>query len=200
MKNFFLLAFLFTIGMMMIACQADQKETADADQPDAPVVATMTKADSVKRGEYLSHIMGCNDCHSPKLMTDKGPVPDPERLMSGHPANEPLPKITDKGMIAPGQWMLMSGGMTAAVGPWGTSFAANLTPHETGTGNWTLENFSKALREGKAKGMDGGRALLPPMPWPNYATLSDEDLANLWQYIRSLKPVENVVPNPLPPA
>jgi mono/diheme cytochrome c family protein len=53
---------------------------------DGPVqAATMTKG-PIKRGEYLSMIGGCNDCHSPKLMTPAGPAPDPARMLSGHPA------------------------------------------------------------------------------------------------------------------
>ena len=200
MKNLRLLFLLLAAGALVYACQPAQKEDMTAENPDAPVAVTMTKADSVKRGEYLSHIMGCHDCHTPKMMTDKGPVPDQSRLLSGHPAGDQLPKITDKSMIAPGQWALFNSGLTAAVGPWGTSFSANLTPHATGTGNWTIENFSLALRHGKFKGLENGRMLLPPMPWQNYVNLSDEDLANLWQYIRSLPPIENVVPAPLPPA
>ncbi len=200
MKNLTLFSSLFVLGLFFLACQPANKTSEDAGGQAADTKPAMTKADSVKRGEYLSHIMGCHDCHSPKIMTDQGPVPDPDRLLSGHPAKESLPKITDKSMIVPGQWILSSSGLTAWVGPWGTSFTANLTPHMTGTGNWTLDNFSRAIRQGKFKGLENGRMLLPPMPWPQYAHLSDEDLANLWQYIRSLKPIDNLVPAPLPPA
>ena len=200
MKQLLISSFLLVAGILFFACQPDNKKLADDAVDTAPENPAMTAEDSVKRGEHLSHIMGCHDCHSPKMMTDKGPVPDPSRLLSGHPAGEKLPAMPDKAVIAPGQWMLFNGGLTAAVGPWGTSFSANLTPHATGTENWTLENFDKALRHGKAKGLDNGRMLLPPMPWPNYINLSDEDLANLWHYIRSLPPIDNVVPAPLPPA
>lgn len=129
-----------------------------------------------------------------------GPAPDPKRLMSGHPAEETLPAVTDKKMIAPGQWALFSPSLTAAVGPWGTSFAANLTPDDTGIGNWTYAQFEKALREGKSKGMDGTRPLLPPMPWPNLVKMNDEDMKAIFAYLKSLPPVKNAVPNQLPPA
>ncbi len=41
--------------------------------------------------------------------------------------------------------------------------------------------------------------IMPPMPWQTYAAINDEDLANLWQYLRSIKPVKNVVPAYVPP-
>lgn len=198
MKNFTLLTYIFLSGILILSCKPESTPAAEMDT--AILKTSMTRSDSVKRGEYLSHMMGCHDCHTPKIMTAEGPVPDFERTLSGHPANEPLPKITDKTMIAPGQWYLYSSGMTSAVGPWGISFAANLTPDESGTGNWTFENFERAMREGKAKGLENGRTLLPPMPWQIYSKLSEEDLAFLWQYLRSLKPIHNVVPPPIPPA
>jgi len=43
--------------------------------------------DQIKRGEYLSILGGCNDCHSPKLMTPTGPQADSARVLSGHPAS-----------------------------------------------------------------------------------------------------------------
>ena len=67
--------------------------------------------------------------------------------------------------------------------------APNLTPdRETGTGKWTDETFARAIREGK--GHDG-RTLFPLMPYMQYRSLSDEDLASVITYIRSLEPVRN---------
>lgn len=67
--------------------------------------------------------------------------------------------------------------------------APNLTPdRETGSGNWTDQMWASAIREGK--GHDG-RALFPLMPFMNYRSLSDEDLASVVSYLRSLKPVRN---------
>ena len=179
------------IILTLAYCTQESPKTAPADTQ-----ATISSAEMVKRGEYLVTIGGCNDCHSPKI---NGEVPDPDRLLSGHPADEKLPLISDKKMIAPGQWALCSSGLTAWVGPWGTSFAANLTPDDTGIGNWTEAQFFKAIREGKLKGLDGTRPLLPPMPWFNFAKMSDDDLRAVFVYLKSLKPVKNVVPNPLPP-
>ncbi len=90
-------------------------------------------------------------------------------------------------------------GGTAAKGPWGTSFAANLTPDPTGLGNWSEEQFFNAMRKGYYKGIEGGRMLLPLMPWPAYAQMTDEDLRSIFAYLKSLPPVKNIVPAPLPP-
>ena len=94
---------------------------------------------------------------------------------------------------------MTNGDMTAWVGPWGISFAANLTPDKaTGLGGWTEEMFIKTIRTGKHLGT--GRQILPPMPWPNYAQMSDDELKSMFAYLRSLPPVKNLVPQPIPPA
>ena len=159
----------------------------------------MSQEENIKRGEYLVGIMGCGDCHTPKMMTEQGPAPDMSRLLSGHRADEQLAPIADNSIMQ-GLCAVQSFTDGGRIGPWGTSFAANLTPHETGLSNWTLENFTKALREGKSKGMDGTRMILPPMPWQNYRVISDEDMGAIWAYLQSIPPVDNVVPQPVPPA
>ena len=199
MKNQIVFLCFLLLGLLIIACQPKQEAVVETETETADATPKMTSADSIKEGEYLATILDCHACHTPKIMTDRGPVPDLSRSLAGHTASEVLPAITDKKMIAPGQWALASPGFTAWVGPWGTSFTANLTPHETGTGTWTLDNFSRALRQGKFKGLENGRTLLPPMPWESFAKMRDEHVAYLWAYIRSLPPIDNTVPAPLPP-
>lgn len=152
----------------------------------------------IQRGEMLATFGGCNDCHTPKLMTLHGPVPDKARLLSGHPAGTALPAIPP-GAIGPNHWgAITTGELTAWAGPWGTSYAANLTPDKTtGLGSWTLEMFAKTMRTGKHLGV--GRPLLPPMPWFDVAVLNDEDMTALFAYLQSIKPVSNPVPPPAPP-
>jgi mono/diheme cytochrome c family protein len=150
-------------------------------------------ADVVERGEYMVEIMGCHDCHSPKIMTEFGPVPDPDRLLSGHPANEKLPPVNAKTTQG---WLLFNMGGTAAVGPWGTSFSGNLTSDDSGIGNWTEEQFKRAITKGLYKGLEGSRPLLPPMPWQNFKNISDADVHAIYTYLQSTKAVENVVPAP----
>jgi hypothetical protein len=152
----------------------------------------------VERGKYLVMVGGCNDCHSPKIFTAKGPIPDTTRLLSGFQSHEALPEIP-KGIIGPNGWGgLINSDMTAFVGPWGVSFAANLTPDpKTGIGDWPEEMFIKVLRSGKFMGMS--RDILPPMPWQAIGQMSDADLKAIFAYLKSLPPVENLVPAPLPP-
>ncbi|MGD8922815.1 MAG: c-type cytochrome [Candidatus Zixiibacteriota bacterium] len=185
------LSVLAAFALLIIAgCSGTTAESDDA---------TMSHEDLVKRGAYLVSFSGCNDCHSPKIMTDQGPRPDPSRLLSGQPANEPIPEFP-RGMITPNGWMAATNSnMTAWAGPWGISFAANLTPDQvTGIGAWTEEAFINALHTGKHLGR--GRAILPPMPWIDIGKMSDDDLKAVFAYLQSLKPIQNQVPQPIPPA
>lgn len=152
----------------------------------------------VERGAYLATIGGCHDCHTPKVFSDTGPTLDTRRLLSGHPAEEVLPPVA-AGVITRGGWGAVANHhLTAWAGPWGVSYAANLTPDASGLANWTAETFIQAMRSGKHMGT--GRPILPPMPWFNYATMSDDDLRALFAYLRSLPPIRNAVPTPLPPS
>ncbi|MGN7887642.1 c-type cytochrome [Dyadobacter endophyticus] len=162
-------------------------------------VVVASKDDAVKRGEYLVTIMGCADCHAPKKMTPKGPAPDMDRFLSGHNSTQPLGTF-DKSILKTGEWVVFNGQSTAFAGPWGMSFAANLTPDETGIGNWSFEQFNTAMRKGKFKGLENSRPLMPPMPWFNYVNMADDDMRAIFAYLKSIKPVSNVVPSYIPPA
>jgi hypothetical protein len=125
----------------------------------------------------------------------QGPEPDLARYLSGHPETADLPPPPE---LPPGPWFAVTAGLTAWSGPWGISYAANLTPDEaTGMGIWTDEMFIAAMRTGRHFGV--GRPILPPMPWRNLAALSDDDLKAIMAYLRSLPPVVNQVPEPVPP-
>lgn len=192
------LATLLLFGFILTNCTPTENSTSSENSDTEEVAEAPSMEELAARGAYLVEIMGCNDCHSPKVITDQGPAPDPKRLLSGHPAEEQLADLADPSVLK--DYAIFNMGLTAAVGPWGTTFAANLTPDDTGIGTWTFEQFGKALREGKSKGLDGARSLLPPMPSQNFRNLADEDLRAIWAYLRSLPPVQNVVPNPIPPA
>lgn len=173
---------------LLVFCNQPEKE----QQISAASTDTVSPDSLVKRGAYLVNMMGCNDCHSPKIMTPQGPVPDPERLLSGHPANVPVAKF-DTGTAK--NWILFNGMLTNYVGPWGISYSANITSDSTGIGTWTEKQFFKAIREGKYLGLDNTRPLLPPMPWPEYKNASDDDLRAIFAFLKSTKPVRNVVPD-----
>ena len=146
----------------------------------------------IKRGAYLVAISGCDDCHTPKKMGAMGPEPDMELRLSGYRSDVPLPPV-DTNVIKKG-WVLGNAELTGWAGPWGASFAANITSDETGIGSWTEEQFKKALTQGKWKGMDSNRTLLPPMPWQGFSNLTDEDVKAIFAFLKSTKPVKNIEP------
>ncbi|GBD44552.1 Gluconate 2-dehydrogenase cytochrome c subunit [bacterium HR40] len=90
------------------------------------------------------------------------------------------------------------GGATLAGGdplrtPFGTFHPPNITPDpETGIGSWTLADFVRAMREGRAP---DGMPYYPAFPYTSYHRLTDEDLADLFAYVRSLPPVQKRTPD-----
>ncbi|WP_242082425.1 c-type cytochrome [Aestuariivivens sediminis] len=186
MKTTFLLPFLLLA--FIYSCNSNKEKKSDETLTEAKPLDSL---ELIERGEYLVELGGCHHCHSPKIMSERGPIADPNRLLSGHPADEALPpkdEETGKGYI------LFTMGLTSTTGPWGTSFAANLTPDDTGIGSWSEAQFFTALRKGKHKGLEGSRPILPPMPWEDLGKMTDQDLKALFAYLKSLKPVENIVP------
>jgi len=124
--------------------------------------------DKLARGKYLVTIAGCNDCHTPGTLYG---APDMTRMLSGSELG----------------WS----------GPWGTTYAANLTPDpSTGLGNYTEDDLVTAFRTGHKK---DGAPVLPPMPWPNYAQFTDEDAYAVAAFLKSIPPVVHAVPKNLPP-
>lgn len=157
----------------------------------------MWQEEKIARGKYLVTAGSCHDCHSPKIMTPQGPIVDTSRALSGSPSATVIRDV-DPQLVQPGMWYLFVQDLTAAVGPWGASFSANLTPdNETGIGSWQEEMFINALRTGKHLGV--GRPIMPPMPWEFIGKFSDEDLKAIFAYLKSLKPVKNKVPENIPP-
>ena len=121
----------------------------------------------LERGKYIANTLsGCIYCHSPHDW-----------------------KATDTPITA---GMEGSGGVQPYADLPGRIVAPNLTPDkETGAGQWTDDMFARAIREGI--GHDG-RALFPIMPYPNFREMSDEDLASVVVYLRSLPAVHNELP------
>ena len=190
---------LGAVATLVLACgtsAAPRVAMAQTPERNAPE----QKAPDVRRGEHLALFGGCNDCHTPKIMSPNGPVPDRSRLLSGYREGTAVPAVP-AGVLGPtpAQWgALTTAELTAWAGPWGISFAANLTPDKaTGLGDWTFTQFSETMRRGKHLGT--GRDILPPMPWMSVATLNDADMRALFAYLKSLKPIQNRVPAPMPP-
>ncbi|HMH31411.1 MAG TPA: c-type cytochrome [Puia sp.] len=199
-KTLFVLAAVLCIlffSMSQYGCSEAVQPKIDSASAGPKV---LSKSELLARGKYIVSAAACSDCHSPKIFTAQGPVEDSSKILSGHPAGMPMAPI-DKKVLQPGGWYLLGPDITSFVGPWGISFGANLTPDTaTGIGAWTEEVFVKTLRTGKHLGQDGGRHILPPMPWPSIAQYTDEDLKAIFTYLRALPPIVNKVPAPMSPA
>ncbi len=124
-------------------------------------------AERQKRGAYLAeHVAGCTDCHTPTVAGSAGP--EIVRAKMGAGQIFPLPGFP------------------------GTLVAPNLTPDaETGTGKWSDDQLARAIREGISH---DGHTLFPFMPYSHFRSMSDEDLASVIVYLRSLPPVHNPLP------
>lgn len=118
------------------------------------------------RGKYLvDGVMGCFGCHTDQDWSKPGAPPVAGKEGSGHVrADQDMP------------WLV----------------APNLTPDkETGIGTWSDDALARAIREGIG---NDGRALYPTMPYPSYRQMSDEDLASVIAYLRTVPPVRNQLP------
>ncbi len=158
----------WTAAVSSLAAIVIAAVTLSCATPGQKPPVPMTEAQKLERGEYLTWIGGCNDCHTPGTLYG---APDMERKLSGSELG----------------W----------TGPWGTSYARNLTPDpETGLGNWSEDDIVKSIRTGQRA---DGSPVLPPMPWPNYAHMPDEDAYAIAAYLRSLPAVRHKVPDKLAP-
>lgn len=175
--------YLFPIIVLAAACKSEPPPPAAKQSP-------------VEHGKYLVTTSGCHDCHTPLKMGPKGPEPDFSRELSGHPADLVMPPAPQ---LPGGPWLVtVSATNTAWSGPWGVSFTRNLTPDkETGIGSWTEQMFIDTIRNGRHMGV--GRPLLPPMPFPMYKHMSDDDLGAIFAYLRTIPAIKNAVPEPIAP-
>jgi mono/diheme cytochrome c family protein len=129
-----------------------------------------SEEDLVARGKYLVTVIDCGGCHTPGALAGH---PDRERPLAGS-------EVGFGGSAPMGE---MTGGVV---------YPANLTSdRETGLGNWTDEDILDALQRGRRP---DGSVLVPVMPWPAYANLSDTDARAIVAYLRQLAPVRFEVP------
>jgi hypothetical protein len=124
----------------------------------------------VQYGEYLATIAGCQTCHS----------------------------RSERGEAVKG--MTFAGGQTFHLGKL-TVQSANITPDmETGIGSWSVERFQERFLSNR--NLHAGnlpiatQANFTIMPWLNFRNLKQEDIAAIYAYLRTVKPVRNkVVPH-----
>lgn len=127
------------------------------------------------RGEYLVELLGCGACHTDGALVGE---PDMDKSLAGSrigiAASNPL------GNENPG-----------------VVFPANITPDtKTGIGHWSDQQIANAIRAGVGRHI-GQR--IPVMPWQAYAKISDEDLAAITAYLRSIEAINHRVPNAVVP-
>ena len=153
----------------------------------------------VKWGAHLVTIGGCNDCHTPKKMGPNGPENDTSLMLSGHPSQQPPPAYDVKEAAKKG--LILTQSFTAWMGPWGITYAANITSDSTGIGMWTEPQFLKALKEKKWMGLDNTRPLMPPMSMMPATQMSDDEMKAIFAYLKTTPPIKNVQPTAvlLPP-
>lgn len=182
-------------------CNNNQPST-DANQRDSTVIAKTDNGgfeSQVKWGAHLVTIGGCNDCHTPKKMGPNGPEDDMSLMLSGHPAQQPPPAFDVKEAAKKG--LILTQSFTAWMGPWGITYAANITSDSTGIGMWTEAQFLKALKEKKWMGLDNTRPLMPPMSMMPATQMSDDEIKAIFAYLKTTPPIKNVQPTAvlLPP-
>lgn len=181
-----------------VACQPAENSKEEATASTSQADNFHGYASKEAWGEHLVRVGGCGDCHTPKKMTPEGPVQDSTMLLMGHPGEMPPPPFDPKEAAAKG--LAVSQTLTAWIGPWGISYAGNITSDSTGIGMWTEAQFSKAIRGGKFKGLDNSRPIMPPMPVEATMHYTDEEVSAIFAYLKSTPPIKNVVPAWQPPA
>ncbi|MEP7264691.1 MAG: cytochrome C [Bacteroidota bacterium] len=121
----------------------------------------------IERGQYLvHHVTMCVDCHSERDWNYySGPIKEESYGKGGEMFDGPIAGIPGK------------------------IFAKNITP--AGIGNYTDGELIRVITTGITK---KGQALFPLMPFNHYREMAREDIYSIVAYIRSLKPIENPVP------
>src|SRR5690606_21212425 len=135
--------------------------TFQPNKRPAPELTIESTPELVTRGRYLTHhVLGCIECHSKRDWEQfGGPVVGAEA--AGAPCFDHRDEMPGK------------------------VCASNLTPHESGLGEWTDGEILRAIREGVDR---EGNTLFPMMPYTEYHSLADDDAQAVIAYLRSLPP------------
>ena len=189
------LCFFLALAILISCNQPASDNTAPAPGSDTSMSAGGNYGgfeSQVKWGERLVFNGGCNDCHTPKKMGPNGPENDMSLMLSGHPAHQPAPKFDPKEAAKNG--LIITQTFTAWTGPWGVTYAANITSDSTGIGMWTEAQFIKALKEKKWMGLENTRPLMPPMSMMPATLMSDDELKAIFAYLKTTPAIKNVQP------
>lgn len=122
--------------------------------------------DPVSYGRYLATLSACISCHTP--------------------IDERMRPLLE---------MVAAGGREFPT-PNGIVRSSNLTPHETGWGGRTVENFVgvfHSFKDDAEVSVSVGDGQMTVMPWLSYADMREEDLRAIFAYMMTLEPVDNAV-------
>jgi hypothetical protein len=190
MKKMLIYLFMGCLSVFLLA-KCDNRKSGTAEKPVAKESYAGFES-QVKWGEHLVTVSACQDCHTPK----KGYGLDSAHMLAGY-IGTPVADVSRKDVQSKG-WAVTTD-LTSWVGPWGVAYTANLTSDSTGIGKWNEERFIYAIRYGKYNGLASDRDLNPVMPWTMYRNMTDDELKAIFAYLKSTKPIKNVVPPPVPP-
>jgi mono/diheme cytochrome c family protein len=124
-------------------------------------------------------------------------------LQPGHASSQAAPAPVTPDLVARGRYLTAAGdcqachtrpgGQAFAGGlpiqtPFGTIVSANITPDKTGIGDWTADQFYRALHQGVD---DEGKHLYPAFPYNYYTLVSRGDSDAIFAYLKTVKPVHN---------
>ena len=157
---------LFAIFLLAATGGYIYLKTALPNAGPVPNITIESTPDRVERGKYLAnHVAICMDCHTQRNYSFfAGPL----KMETFGAGGEEFPE---------------------SMGFPGTLYARNITP--AGLKDWTDGEIFHALTTGIRK---NGEAIFPLMPWHRYATSDKEDILSIIAYIKTLKPIENQVP------
>jgi cytochrome c2 len=125
-------------------------------------------SDVVAYGKYMINAAGCHECHTKQ---EKGQI-----------VGEPY-----------------AGGFEFNLGGGNIVRSMNITPHETGLKHWTKEMFIQRFKQYRdssyvTPSVDMSKGEFQTvMPWMMYSGMTEEDLGAIYEYLRTVKPVENIV-------
>ena len=186
-RNTTILGLIVLAPLVLVACAADDaydplEEYVELDAAtvlDAPAARpgryAPEYAGQVERGEYLIELLGCGACHTDGALIGE---PDPRRVLAG--SRTGIAWSNPLGDAKPG-----------------VVFPSNITSDvETGIGGWSDVQIANAIRFGAGRHGAGG---IRVMPWPGYAQITDDDVAAMVAYLRSIDPVRHRVPDNVEP-
>lgn len=159
-----IVAFLRTVKPIRHEVKESKYNVPQQAMPPAKGLPAPPASNKLAHGSYIVNTLAhCFECHSGP---DANGAPDPKNRLG-------------------------AGGFLITLAPGLTVKTANITPDpDTGIGKWSDADVKKALTEGIRP---DGRHLSPPMPYPFFKNMTDEDIAAVIAYLRTIPPIKNSV-------